>query len=209
MGKLRSGILGHLSGKVAGVVGTKWKDKSVLREYVFPANPNTTLQQGQRAKFGRAVAFGKLLVGQIFNVYVDKFQKSMSGFNYFISQNIAIFTSPPTYASIKVTWGNLWGVVPYTAVYSSPDIALNWNPALLGNNGASTDKIYCVVTDALTRMKYFPVAEVARSVGSIIIPAEAGLTVGNLKAYIFAARYSLTSPTLLEMVSNSTYTAIT
>jgi hypothetical protein len=205
MGKLRSGILGHLSGKVAGVVGTKWKDKSVLREYVVPGNPNTDPQKIQRANFGRAVAFAKLLVGQIFNVYVDKFQKSMSGFNYFISQNVALFTSPPTYASVKCAWGTLWGIAPTSAVYATGNVTISWDGSIVGNNGTDLDSVYAFVADSSTGMMYFAEAEVDRSDNTIVVPCKSGLTETNLKCYIFAAQYSSTSPTLLERVSNSAF----
>ena len=41
MGIIQSGILSPVSGKVAGVVGGKWKDKAYLRAWVKPANPNS------------------------------------------------------------------------------------------------------------------------------------------------------------------------
>lgn len=209
MGKLRSGILGHLSGKVAGVVGSRWKDQSTLREYVIPANPNTTPQQAQRSKMRVAVGFLKDLVGQVFNQYVDKFQKTMSGFNYAISQNIAYCVVSPTYANIRLTWGNLWGAIITAATYSTPNVVITWEPSSLGNNGSATDKVYAVVYDISSNQWYFAAAEVARSTGTITVPCAAGLTESNLKAYAWAAKYSTTSPTLLEMVSNSDYDQVT
>lgn len=209
MAVLRSGILGHMSGKVAGVVGGKWKDRSYLREYVIPANPNTTPQQTQRSKMSDCVAFCKPLVGQIFNVYVDKFQKGMSGFNYFIKQNIAIFDGTPAYNTIKITFGKLWGIATTGAQKASDTITVGWSAASLGNNGSATDKVYAVAYQATTGLWYFAAAEVARSAQAITITVPAAASPETFCVYIFAAKYSVTSATLLEMVSDSSWVQVT
>jgi hypothetical protein len=203
MAILRSGILGHTSGKVAGVVGGKWKNKSYIREFVIPANPNTTPQQVQRGKMRDCVAFAKALVGQIFNTYGDKFQKGMSGFNYFIQQNIALFDGSPTWASIKVTFGKLWQATILTVVKVSGTCTITWDPASLGNNGAATDAVYACAYRLTTGLWYFATAEVARSTGTIDITVPVSSGGGDYLFFLFAAKYSVTSPTLLEMVSDS------
>jgi hypothetical protein len=205
MGKLNVGILGPLSGKVAGVVGSQWKDKHVLRAYAIPSNPDTTPQQIQRTKFRVGVKFLKMLVGQVFKVYVDKFQKSMSGFNYAISQNIAYCLSPITYSSIRIVWGNLWGIVPTLASYDAGTLSISWDKTLVGNNGSQTDKVYCACYDYATLRWWFPAAAVARSVETLAITDMDTVSYTTLKLYIWAAKYSSTSPTLLEEVSSSAF----
>lgn len=203
MSVLRSGILGHMSGKVAGVVGGKWKDKSYLREYVIPANPNTTPQQTQRSKMRGCVEFCKGAVGQIFNKYVDKFQKSMSGFNYCIAQNIATFDGTPVWTGVKITFGKLWPATMLTYAKVSGDIVITWDPASVGNNGAATDKVYAACYNIITKVWYFAAAEVARSTGTISVPVVLASSPSSYIVFCFAAKYSVTSPTLLEMVSDS------
>ncbi len=203
MGKLNAGILGQLSGKVAGVVGTKWKNKAVLREYVIPANPNTTAQQTQRTALSDTVAFCKALVGQVFNKYVDKFQKGMSGFNYFIKQNIAIFDGAPDYSLIKLTFGKLWGIAITAHTSAAYAFGFTWVGTSLGNNGAATDKVYAAVYSPTTGLWYFATAEVNRSANTILVPVGAAENGNVCWGYIWAAKYSATSPTLLEMVSDS------
>jgi hypothetical protein len=203
MGILRSGILGHLSGKTAGVVGGKWKDKSYIREYVIPANPNTTPQQAQRSKFTLCVAFAKALVGQVFNVYVDKFEKSMSGFNRFISSNVALFDGTTDYPVVKITQGKLWPIVITNVGSTGGALLIAWIGTLIGNNGSVNDNIYAAAYDTTTGLWYFPASEVARSVQAITITPGAGGVGHTFQCYAWAAKYSLTSPTLLEMVSNS------
>jgi hypothetical protein len=207
MGIIRAGILSKVSGKVAGVVGGSWKDKAYLREYVIPANPNTTLQQAQRSKMRIGVAFAKVLVGQVFNVYTDKFERSMTGFNRFLMDNMSHFLTPIEYSSIIVTNGKLWAPPVTAALKIGDTITMAWTAASLGNNGAATDKVYSIAYNLVTGLWYFAAEEVNRSTGTttITVPAANGAT--DFVTWTWAAKYSLTSPTLLEMISASQYRA--
>lgn len=199
MGVILSGILSAVSGKVAGVVGAKWKDKAYLRAYVKPANPNTAAQQTQRALFKAAADFGKALVGQIFNAYTDKFQKSMSGFNYFIKTEITDFVAPIAYEAIRICYGPLSRPAVTAAQYIGLNVEISFNPNP-GNNGLDTDAIFACVYDESTGIFYFAAAEGARVDGQIDVPVPAGLVAGNLHSWLLAAQYVGTT---LEMISNS------
>ena len=134
MAKIKAGILSKVSGKVAGVVGGTWKGTNYLRELVKPANPNTPLQQAQRGKMSFVVAVARQLVGDVLNPYLNKFCKTMSGYNWFCKENIKklggsplAFTSAPvlsfgTLASgafsatgADVDYGVVFGTVPTVA----------------------------------------------------------------------------------------------
>ena len=134
MAKIKAGILSKVSGKVAGVVGGTWKGTNYLRELVKPANPNTPLQQAQRGKMSFVVAVARQLVGDVLNPYLNKFCKTMSGYNWFCKENIKklggtplAFTSAPvlsfgTLASgalsasgADVDYGVVFGVLPSVA----------------------------------------------------------------------------------------------
>jgi len=92
MAKIKSGILGPVSGRIGGVVGAKWKDVPVLRSYpISVANPNTSAQQNQRGKFGQCVSVARFLLADLIHVYWDPFSRTMSGFNHFIQVNIDAF----------------------------------------------------------------------------------------------------------------------
>lgn len=168
MGKIRSGILGQLRGKVAGVVGGQWKNVNYVREYIVPANPNTAAQQVQRGKFGRAVDFAKPLVGPVFNAYTDQFQKAMSGFNFFIKSNIALFLDPPTFEDIVVTSGKLFHVVPITVAMQAAQnkITFEWEEDI-GSNGALTDSVFAVALNETTGRWGFMAAEKTRDDGAV------------------------------------------
>jgi len=202
MGKILNGILGKVSGKVSGVVGASWKDVAYLRAYVKPANPNTAAQQTQRTAFSDVVDFAKPLVGQVFNAYTDKFQKSMSGFNFFIKRNIAVWDGSPDWAAIKMTEGPLSSVGITIAEYDTATITVTFTPSY-GNNGLATDKVFGVVYDTSTGIFYFAAAEVDRSTGTIDIVCETGLSTANLKNYLITAQYVGTT---LERISNAIYT---
>jgi hypothetical protein len=203
MAVLRSGILGRASGKVAGVVGAHWKDRSYVREYVIPANPNTAPQQAQRLKMKRAVAAFKTLVGPVFNVYVDKFNKGMSGFNRIVSQNIHLFVTALVTNTMKITLGKLWPPALFNTSSAGLTITITWYANSFGNNGAATDKVYACCFNGVTGLWHFAAAEVLRSAGTIDIPAAGSMAGQNCICYIWASKYSIASPTLLEMVSDS------
>lgn len=199
MAKLRSGILGNIRGRVAGVVASQWKDKNTLREYVIPANPNTAAQQVQRTKMSDVVSFAKSLVGPVFNAYTDVFVKSMSGFNYFIKQNIFTFDGTPEYNLIKPTFGKLFKGAINEAIYDTNDgsLEIDWDQDL-GNNGALTDKAYAAVYDNDTCLWYFPAAEVTRDDELIELTLPLGITPETLKCYLFFIQKSGTQVTMLS-----------
>lgn len=202
MGVLRSGILGQIRGKVAGVVGGQWKDKNYLREYVKPANPRTVAQQAQRTKFSKAVAFCQPLVGAIFNKYVDPFQKSMSGFNFFIKNNVAKFTLAPDYGSMLLTTGKLYyaRVVNPSASAATSTIHAECITSV-GNNGSDDDKVYFCAYNQATGRWVFADAEIDRSAGSagvdMVMPMS---NTDGINIYTVVASYD---GSRMVMVSNS------
>ncbi len=201
MAVLRSGILGNIRGKVAGVVGAQWKDKNYLREYVKPANPNTAAQQTQRTKMSDVVAFSKSLVGPVFNPYTDRFQKSMSGFNRFIKSNIDVFDGTPDFSAIKMTEGKLSNVGITSAKYdtSGGNTTVVFTESL-GNNGASDDVVFAAAYDDTTGLWYFPGTEYIRSGLTLTILTGTGLNFENLENWIWTIKYS---NTLVTMISDS------
>jgi hypothetical protein len=203
MAKLRAGILGNVRGKVSGVVGAQWKDINYVREYVKPANPNTTLQQDQRSKMSRCVEYAKYLVGPVFNAYTDKFIKSMSGFNYFIKNNIVHFLTTPIWNLLVLTTGKLWFGGVLAATYSAVTgyITVSWDTSL-GNNGSADDGVYGAIYDVVTGFWYFPDAETSRSFADVVVHLPAGLEYTHLRVWFWAAKYDRS---VLAMISNSSY----
>jgi len=204
MAKLRAGILGQVSGKVSGVVGGTWKDKNYVREYVIPANPNTAAQQTQRGLFGRAVDFCKQLVGPIFNVYTDKFQTKMSGYNYFVKRNIKEFTDPPSYENVLISEGKLFSAESKDEEANSTFNTFNFDWEVgLGSNGKDDDKIYMAAYNSNTGRWGFSAAEGVRSLGALGASVALEMTAGDvIKSYLVTAQYVGTT---LDIISNSFY----
>ncbi len=207
MARIRSGVLGNTRGKVAGIVGSQWKDKNYIREYVLPANPNTAAQQVQRSKMADTVVFAKSLVGPVFNAYTDKFQKSMSGFNYFIKRNIAIFDGTPALDEIKITEGKLHAPTTVAGAYTNgvADIDVTWDESL-GNNGSLTDQMYAAAYNNTTKLWYFAPAEVDRDDETLTIVGPTDAQPSNFEVYLWAIQYS---GTIVNIISNSVWGDVT
>lgn len=95
MGVIRRGILGGFSGKVANVVGSSWKGIATLKSLPLSvANPNTAGQVVQRTRMTNVVAFAKAILVGIIKPLNDRFASGQSGFNLFVSRNIALFDDP-------------------------------------------------------------------------------------------------------------------
>ncbi len=107
MAKLSAGILSAPRGKVAGVVGSSWKGISYVRQKVTPANPNTAAQQAQRSRMGAAVKFAQSILAGVLIPFVSPFQKKMSGYNWFIKQNIGKITADSNAENLRFTSGTL------------------------------------------------------------------------------------------------------
>jgi hypothetical protein len=202
MAKLRAGILGSIRGKVAGVVGGQWRDVAYIREYVKPANPNTSAQQTQRTKFSDAVAWLRPLVGPVANVYVDPLVKGQSGWNRLIKDNIDVFDGSPDYSAIQLTKGKtyLGGVSNSDCDGVDDDVTITFSTAL-GNTGLATDKVYAVAYNEASGLWGFAAAEVERSVGEIVVPLDMDND-DSIHTWTWAARYT---GSVVSQVSDSIY----
>jgi hypothetical protein len=100
MSKIPQGILGGMSGKIGGVVGSSWKGINVLKtKPLSVANPNTAEQIAQRTKFSNSVGFAKGILSDYIKPLWDRFSGQMSGYNAFVKANISKFGNEvPTYS---------------------------------------------------------------------------------------------------------------
>lgn len=64
MGKMNL-LKANWEGKVGQTVGAKWKNKSTIRTYTKPSNPDTAAQQSVRGVFGAMTSFVALFADQI------------------------------------------------------------------------------------------------------------------------------------------------
>lgn len=190
MAKIRSGILGQTTGKVAGVVGGTWKGINYIREYVKPANPRTIAQQVQRSKMSLCVAFIKPAIGPVLNVYMDPITVGKSAYNQFTSSNISKFENPIDYSSIVLTEGKLFAPAITGVTPPSPGqpIVIPYN-STNGSNGSQDDKIYAGAYSTATGSWYFPDAEVERKDGEITINSVGDEVPLDLILFVWAVQY--------------------
>lgn len=148
MAKIKAGILSKVSGKVAGVVGGTWKGTNYLRELVKPSNPNTPLQQAQRSKMAFVVASARQVVGDVLNPYLNKFCKTMSGYNWFCRENIKrLGGTPLAFTNVPVlSFGTLGtGAIANETLASDGAIKLTAVPSVPA--GHSLKLVYGFVED--------------------------------------------------------------
>jgi len=150
MGKIRQGILGGFSGKVANVVGSSWKGIAVMKSLPLSvANPRTSGQVAQRNKFANTVAFAVLILSTIIKPLWDRFAQRQSGFNAFISANIDNFEDsvPMPKGNLVLSRGQMGSINP-TAITINPgnnDVQVNWDEELSPPMSLPDDVPFCVV----------------------------------------------------------------
>lgn len=189
MAKLRGGILGNIRGKVAGVVGGQYKDVNTLREYVKPANPNTDAQQAARSVFGLAVLIMRPLVGSLCNPFLDKFQRSMSGFNWLIKHNYAAIKANLSGAQLVLSAGPLHPAPLISAFYTTAtgDLTFAWGGDL-GADGAITDVVHAFLWDTVSDTWIVNGLSEPRETLAIDTNIGAGLDPADLRAYIMTTK---------------------
>jgi len=154
MGVIKNGILGGVAGKVAGVVGARWKNVQYLRGYAIPANPRSVAQTTQRSKFGFCVQFAKTILIPIINGYWELKSPNMSGYNSFMKANVANFDSVDGITNlIRVTEGNLEQITASSVTARATEVEINI-AASSGGDGLATDKVGIVVYNQAKNISY-------------------------------------------------------
>lgn len=122
MGKIKQGILGGFSGKVANVVGSSWKGIAVIKSRPLSvANPKTPGQVAQRGAMSSIVEVARLLLASVLKPYWNPFAQKMSGYNAFVRENIAAFSTAGfvNFANFFSMRGSLIGVIVNSATASA------------------------------------------------------------------------------------------
>jgi len=187
MAKVLAGILGSFAGKVAGVVGGRWKNIQYVRAYVIPANPDTASQQAKRLRFKLAALFGMSILAGALQPYMDPFVRGMSAFNWFIKKNIALFVAPVNYLLVQVSAGPLYPAPIDLLTPAGTNIAVTFGLGL-GANGLATDKVFALAYNETTGRTSQAAAEVNRSVGTINVIVSDGLPADTIDVFVITCR---------------------
>lgn len=197
MAVVQNPITGRSKNAFAGGVFSTWKGKNVLRSKPLTvANPRTEAQLLQREKLSQGVELYRQFPGEI-QVGFAQQAVGMSEYNAFMSgllKDSFTGSTPSTVLldveEILISKGTMQQTPIDSAGYSTPDVDITWDEsAPLGPGQASSDLAYAAVIsqDSTTgEIKAFiQAAPVARTVGTITVPAISGLDSTNFAAYLF------------------------
>ncbi len=152
MAKIKQGILGGFSGKVANVVGTSWKGRAVMKSQPLSvANPRTEAQQEQRGKFSKIAELASAVLTQFVQPVENPISGDISGYNLFCKDNKGAFNASGNLVAanfvcgggkiINVESGDL------TAVAGQDSPAFEWANSADISALRLTDKVFVVMCD--------------------------------------------------------------
>lgn len=152
MGKIGRGILGGVSGKVANVVGSRWKGIDYIRaKPQSVANPRTLSQVNQRTKFSLVLRFLQPNLNFIrigYKNYAVKKSQFNSAMSYVLN-NAITGVSPDfeiDYSLALLTRGNLSGALnPIFDLTTPGQVEFSWDDNSTEGNALATDKVMVVV----------------------------------------------------------------
>lgn len=152
MAKIKQGILGGFSGKVANVVGTSWKGRAVMKSQPLSvANPKTEAQQEQRGKFSKIAELASAVLTQFVQPVENPISGDISGYNLFCKDNKAAFDASGKLVAAAFVCGG--GKIINVELASWEVDEGSQLPILTWTNSAGisalrlTDKVFAVVAD--------------------------------------------------------------
>lgn len=210
MAKIKQGILGAFSGKVAGVVGSSWKGIAVMKSLpASVANPKTSGQIAQRTKFSNAVAFAGEILSTVVKPLWDRFAGQMSGYNDFIRTNISLFTAalPSPAADLVISKGKMANTAIATAASSeaTSELTVTWTDDSGEGFKTATDEAYIVVVDEDQSLVYGFATGVVRSAETLTVETAIEFSEGDT-CHVYLA-FSRADGTVVSNTSYKTFTA--
>lgn len=179
MGKIPQGILGGVSGKIGGVVGSSWKGINVIKtKPLSVANPRTAGQVAQRSLFGNTVAFAVLILADIIKPLWDRFASKKSGYNEFIQTNINLFagSSPFPQSDLIISKGKM-AATPIDSVVASEaagTVVVNWTDDSGVGFKLATDIVYALLINQTNgAVEAFETAIIRSAATAVLTPTEA------------------------------------
>lgn len=149
MAKIKQGILGGFSGKVANVVGTSWKGRAVMKSQPLSvSNPRTEAQQEQRGKFSDIAKLASTILTQFVQPVENPISGNISGYNLFCKDNKSAYASDGALvvANLVAGGGKIINIPTPSQIEAGDvdDLKLTWSND--GNESALrlTDKVYAV-----------------------------------------------------------------
>lgn len=171
MGKIKRGILGGFSGKVANVIGGSWKGIAYMRAMPLSvANPRTAGQVGQRNKLSYLVEVGKLLLVPVIKPLNDRFAQQKSGYNVFIQRNIGFAIDEQTlFSQLIISEGALTTSTVSASIIDPTNLKVSWVNNSGTGSALATDKVFIVALNQGSGEISFNDGGTVRSAGELAL----------------------------------------
>lgn len=182
MGKMNL-LKANWEGKVGQTVGAKWKNKSTIRSYTKPSNPDTAAQQTVRAVFGSMTSFVALFADQI--KYLSALNTAgQSVRNAIIQANkTQIETGTFDKSTLLISKGGLQKVAGETGTAAAGIVTINWtNPT--ATNFTENAKLIVVLVQQSSGLVEVMETD-AKSVSSPSVTGSIVFESGTVDAYVY------------------------
>lgn len=148
MGKMNL-LKANWEGKVGQTVGAKWKNKSTIRTYTKPSNPDTAAQQSVRGVFGQMTSFVAMFADQI--KYLSALNTAGQSVRNAIVQINKEMISGGNFekSGLVISKGGLQKVAGESGSASSGKITITWNRPT-ATNFTSNAKLIAVMVQPET-----------------------------------------------------------
>lgn len=182
MGKMNL-LKANWEGKVGQTVGAKWKNKSTIRSYTKPSNPDTAAQQKVRGAFGSMTSFVALFADQI--KYLSALNTAgQSVRNAIIQANkTQIETGTFDKSTLLISKGGLQKVAGETGTAAAGIVTINWtNPT--ATNFTENAKLIAVLVQQSSGLVEVMETD-AKSVSSPSVTGSIVFENGTVDAYVY------------------------
>lgn len=152
MAKIKQGILGGFSGKVASLVGTSWKGRAVMKSLPLSvSNPRTESQVGQRNKFSKVAELASKILTQFVQPVENPISGNISGYNLFCKDNRTAFDAAGDLvpANLCAGGGKIINLESpsVTATGGNSNVLLQWSNSESISALRLTDKVFAFAID--------------------------------------------------------------
>ena len=181
MGKMNL-LKGNWEGKVGETVGAKWKNKSTIRTYTKPANPNTAAQQSVRSVFAQMTSFVAMFADQI--KYLSALNTAGQSVRNAIIQINKSMIADGTFnkANLLISKGGLQKVAGENAEPATKKVKVTWNNPTATNFTADA-KLIAVMVQAESGL--VDVVEAPATEGTTGVTSGIDFETGSVDVYVY------------------------
>ena len=181
MGKMNL-LKGNWEGKVGETVGAKWKNKSTIRTYTKPANPNTAAQQSVRSVFAQMTSFVAMFADQI--KYLSALNTAGQSVRNAIIQINKSMIADGTFnkANLLISKGGLQKVAGENAEAATKKVKVTWNNPTATNFTADA-KLIAVMIQAESGL--VDVVEAPATEGTTGVTSGIDFETGSVDVYVY------------------------